>query len=83
MEGFLLRFREESFNEGTGWKVCVEGGGCARARVCLLGGAGKCVQRVECVRGGRAAYVEGLCGGFAVSHTCVSSSASFIWKCLR
>lgn len=35
------------------------------------------------VCGGRGAYVEGVCEGFAVSHTCVSSSASFIWKCLR
>lgn len=60
-----------------GWKVHVEGGGHACAPVCLHGWSGE-----VCAEGGDAC-VEGVCEGFfALSHTCVSSSSSFIWKCL-
>lgn len=72
MEGFLLRFREESINEGVGWKVCVEGGGCVRDCVSVFERrsewVGKwvtvCVRKVECVR------VRGVRGGCVFMGVC-------------
>lgn len=86
MEGFLLRFREESINKGVGWKVCAEGAGCVCVcvRECLQGGVSEWVckrwsvcVRVRCICGWcacvryfEASFVHSVCA-YCKSGICV------------
>lgn len=73
MEGFLLRFREESINEGVEGvcrrcRVCV----CVRMQVCLQGGVGDCV----CKRWSVCIRASCICGG--CTYACETLRSKFL-----
>lgn len=61
MEGFLLRFREESINEETGWKVRVEGGGWRACMSVFARRSGEVCAEGGVREGERRTWKEGVC----------------------